>query len=470
VISFRHRAAVNPTFEELYLGNVVPFRAWRYSQQAGELARLVAPPYDVVGPDLQAALYARSPYNVVRVDLGVSDSGDSDSDNQYTRAAELLARWKNSGVLVRDAEPTVTFVEEVFTGPDGQAGRRYGVLAVMRLSEFGQGVVFPHERTLTGPKEDRFRLMSATTMSLSPVFLLYDLPGDGITAAWKSSLGSQPPTSTTADETGNVTHLWPTSDPELLAVVARQLADSRFLVADGHHRYETALRYQTATRSAPPSSVAASDYCLVYLANRCDPALTIYPTHRLLRDLQDETVIQLPRSLSEMFVVESLAGDGRYGGAAKGGRTERAAAAQAAIAEYLSSHQHGAFGLWGPLLDAPYGMCLDDPAKAHVSSEYSKAYQELDVAILQTLVLERTLGISTADIAAEKNVTFFKDTADAFTRLETGEFQAGFFMNPTGLDQVYKVALGGERMPQKTTFFYPKLPTGLVFHDLSGTL
>jgi hypothetical protein len=209
---------------------------------------------------------------------------------------------------------------------------------------------------------------------------------------------------------------------------------------------------------------------LVYLANRCDPALTIYPTHRLLRGLPDETVVRLPLSLSEVFVVESLAGDGRYGRAAKGGGAARAAAAHAAIAEYLSSHQQGAFGLWSPLLDAPYGVCLDDPAKAHVSSEYSKAYQELDVAILQTLVLERTLGISAADIAAEKNVTFFKDTVDAFTRLETGEFQAGFFMNPTGLDQVYKVALGGERMPQKTTFFYPKLPTGLVFYDLSGAL
>jgi uncharacterized protein (DUF1015 family) len=460
VISFRRRAFSNPTFEEIYLDIVVPFRAWRYSPQAGELACLVAPPYDVVGTELQSSLYARSPNNVVRVDLGVATPSDGDSDNQYTRAAELLAGWKKSGVLTRDTESTVTFVEELYTGPDGQAGRRHGVLAAMRLTEFDEGVVFPHERTLTGPKEDRFRLMSATAMSLSPVFLLYDLPGDDITGAWNRTLGSEPPTSTTVDESGNVTRLWPTSHPDLLELVTKQLADSHFLIADGHHRYETALRYQKAIRaaSAQTSEVPASDYCLVYLANKCDPALAIYPTHRLLKGLPDEAVMALPKSLSSTFAVERLAEE------------QSGAAAQTAIATYLSSHPRGAFGLWGPLLDAPYGVCLAGPENAHVSPEYSYAYQELDVAILQTLVLERTLGISAADITAEKNVTYFKDTADAFTRLASGEFQAGFFMNATGLDQVCEVAFGGERMPQKTTFFYPKLPTGLAFHDLSGSL
>jgi uncharacterized protein (DUF1015 family) len=445
---------------------VVPFRAWRYSPQAGELADLVAPPYDVVGPELQSALYSRSPHNVVRVDLGVSKPGDTDSQNKYTRAAGLLASWKTSGALTRDDEPTLTFVEEVFTGPDGLAGRRHGVLAAMRLTEFAEGVVFPHEHTLTGPKEDRFRLMTATAMSLSPVFLLYDLPGDDITAAWKEAAGAEPPTSTTTDDTGNVTRLWRTSDPVLLGLVRERLAQTEFLVADGHHRYETALRYQKtqAAAATPPSaSPPASDYCLVYLANKSDPALTIYPTHRLLAGLPEQLVAGLPRSLADTFAVERLAPSDVSGHLA-------ARAAQTAVAAYLKKRPHGAFGLWGPLLDAPYGLCLVDLARAHVTPEYSDAYQELDVAILQALVLDRALGISSSDMAAENHVTFFKDTADAFARLAQGEFQAGFFMNPTGLHQVYEVALGGERMPQKTTFFYPKLPTGLVFHDLTGEL
>jgi uncharacterized protein (DUF1015 family) len=452
---------------------VVPFRAWRYSPKAGELADLVAPPYDVVGPELQSALSARSPFNVVRVDLGTEDVGDSDTDNRYTRAAELLAEWKKSGVLVRDVDPAVTFVEEVFTGPDGLAGRRHGVLAAMRLTEFDEGIVFPHERTLTGPKEDRFRLMTATAMSLSPVFLLYDLPGDDITAAWKKALGSQPPTSTVADETGNATSLWRTSDPGLVGVVTERLAHARFLVADGHHRYETALRYKRIQESSvtpAAEGAAAYDYCLVYLANKSDPALTIYPTHRLLRGLPEGLVAELPRSLAGSFEVRRLTQETVESGGGGAGGAARAAAAQTAIGAYLKSHPRGAFGLWGPLLDAPYGICLADRAAAHVSPEHSDAYQELDVAILQALVLEQALGISASDMAGEKNVTFFKDTSDAFARLGSGEFQVGFFMNPTGLEQVYQVASGGERMPQKTTFFYPKLPTGLVLHDLGGRL
>jgi uncharacterized protein (DUF1015 family) len=309
--------------EELYLDNVVPFRAWRYSPQAGELADLVAPPYDVVGPELQSALYARSPNNVVRVDLGVAESGDTDSQNKYSRAAGLLESWKTSGALTRDDEPTLTFVEEVFTGPDGLAGRRYGVLAAMRLTEFDEGVVFPHEHTLTGPKEDRFRLMTTTAMSLSPVFLLYDLPGDDITSAWKKAAGAEPPTSTTTDDTGNVTRLWRCSDPYLLGMVRERLA----------HRYETALRYQktqAAAATRPSASPAASDYCLVYLANKSDPALTIYPTHRLVAGLPERLILDLPRSLADTFDVERLAE-----GDIDSNHAARAVAAQKAIVRRL---------------------------------------------------------------------------------------------------------------------------------------
>ncbi len=472
MISFKRRAVSYPAPEEIYLDTVVPFRAWRYSPQAGELSQLVAPPYDVVSGDLQAALHARSEHNVVRVDLGVTSTADGQSDNRYTRAATHLRAWKDSGVLVRDPAPTFTFVEEAFTGPDGVAGRRHGLLAVMHLPEFGEGVVFPHEHTLTGPKEDRFRLMSATAMSLSPVFLLYDLPGDDLTVAWRRTIAAKQPASTTVDESGNTTRLWPTSDPDLTALVTERLAGGRLLIADGHHRYETALRYQKtgrAEQSTLPPGPLALDYCLVYLANKSDPALTIYPTHRLLNGLSEDAVKRLPTALAGTFAVERLtagSGDARTleSGAA------REAAAQLAVAEYLKSHPRGAFGLWSPLLDAPYGVCLADLAASHVADGHSEAYQELDVAILQALVLERTLGISASDIAAEKHITYFKDTADAFRRLEAGEFQVGFFMNPTGLDQVCQVAFGGERMPQKTTFFYPKLPTGLVFHDLQGRL
>jgi hypothetical protein len=187
--------------------------------------------------------------------------------------------------------------------------------------------------------------------------------------------------------------------------------------------------------------------------------------------LPDEVMAGLPAALAETFEVERLELAGA-GGAEAGGApgAVRAAAAQTAIAGFLEGHQHGAFGLWGPTLDAAYGLHLADVSRAHVSTAHSPAYQELDVAILQALVLEKALGISPADIASGKHVTYFKETSEAFSRLQAGEFQLGFFMNPTGLSQVCEVAFAGERMPQKTTFFYPKLPTGLLFHDLSGAL
>ncbi|MCE5255052.1 MAG: DUF1015 domain-containing protein [Actinomycetia bacterium] len=466
---------------------MAPFRAWRYSPAAGEPSQLIAPPYDVIGPDLRSQLYARSRYNVVRVDLGMTTPSDNDCDNQYTRAAAQLADWKKSGILVRDPRPTMTFVEESFTGPDGRAGTRHGFLAVIRLYDFDEGVVFPHEYTLSGPKEDRYRLLTATAMSLSPVFLLYDLPTDEITAASKTALANRPPAVTVTDDRGTVTSLWPTEDPDLLDLVGQDLATSRFIIADGHHRYETALRYQKhrreAARKAAPGDAgpdetrsgdagpdetrsgdagpgdASYDYALAYLSNMADPGLAVYGTHRLVTGLDAQAVASLPRTLAGTFSVERLSA-GATG-----------SEAHAAITTYLHEHPRGAFGLWGHVLDGAYGLELVDcEAVREAGPGHSPAYQQLDVTILQALILERTLGITPADMAAERYVAFFNDPSEAIHRLEAGEFQAGFFLNPTGLDQIRRVAFGGERMPQKATFFYPKLPTGLVFHDLSGRL
>lgn len=456
--------------KEIFLETVVPFRAWRYSSRAGKLSDLVAPPYDVIGPKLQSQLYARSPYNVVRVDLGVARPGDSQADNRYTRAAALLARWKESGILIRDPHPAVTFVEESFVGPDGRPGVRHGFLALMRLYEFGEGVVFPHECTFSGPKEDRYRLMEATAMSLSPVFLLYDLPGDEITAAWKTRLSSAAPAAAVTDAEETTTRLWPTSDPTLLEIVTRSLSGGRFIIADGHHRYETALRYRRKRREetrsgrtgpqtshipggSRPAARPAYEYALAYFANMADPGLAIYATHRLVHGVDPKRVRTLPNRLAKTFAVERLDSMDPRG----------------SVWKFLQEHPRRAFGLWGATLDAPYGLHLADVARARETAPgHLPAYQELDVTILQALVLEQALGISSEDLVAERYVTYCKDPQEAFIRLAAGEFQVGFFMNPPGLDQIKEVAFSGERLPPKATFFHPKLPTGLVFHDLSG--
>ncbi len=473
--------------------SVIPFRAWRYDQKvAGDLTELIAPPYDVIRPELQSRLYARSRHNVVRVDLGMTTPSDNDCDNQYTRSAAQLSEWKESGVLVRDDAPSVTFIEETFAGPDGRTRTRHGFLALIKLQDFEEGVVLPHEFTLSGPKEDRFRLMTATEMSLSPVFLLYDLPGDEITSAWRMATGAAEPASTVSDDVGTVTNLWPTSDPGILGSVEQNLAAARFIIADGHHRYETALRYRDYRRGLekddcvacdkspgcePKSRDRAYEYALGYFSNMADPGLAIYGTHRLLSGLPAAAVAALPQTLAGTFRVERLAGSaeaGLDGGSPVGagilaGTELGGANASRLVAAYLDRHADGgAFGLCGPGLDAVYGLTLaDEDAVRKAVPDRSAAYRGLDVTILHSLVLEKILGITEADLRAEKYVTYVKDWNDAFRQLQTGEFQVGFFMNATRLDQIREVAFGGERMPQKATFFYPKLPTGLVFHDLS---
>ncbi len=279
------------------MDTVVPFRAWRYAPTAGDPALLVAPPYDVIGPDLQSRLYARSRYNVVRVDLGMMTPSDNYCDNRYTRAAGQLKEWKESGVLIRDHAPALTFVEEEFIGPDGRARVRHGFLAAVRLHQFSEAVIYPHEQTFAGPKQDRFELMDATSMSLSPVFLLYDLPGDEVTSAWSAGPGAGAAATVITDEGGNVTKLWPTSDEALLQTVRQNLAAARFVIADGHHRYETALRYRDHRRERSEESSGAApayDYVLAYLSNMADPGLAIYATHRLVAGVNLDKVAALP--------------------------------------------------------------------------------------------------------------------------------------------------------------------------------
>jgi uncharacterized protein (DUF1015 family) len=313
--------------------------------------------------------------------------------------------------------------------------------------------------------------MKATNMSLSPVFLLYDLPDDGITAAWAAGIGSGKPESSVSDQSGTVTRLWPTSDPALLELIGRTLQAQPLIIADGHHRYETALRYQQYRLEADGGSrdgqalpdsdgleAQACNYALAYFSNMADPGLAIYGTHRLLSGLAPEKVAALPTTLADAFAVELL--------------SESADAAPAVIAAYLEAHTAGgAFGLCGPGLNGVYGLRLTKPKAVRAAvPTHSAAYQSLDVVILHSLIFEKLLGITSEDMAAEKNITYFKDPNDAFKRLGEGEFQAGFFLNPTRFDQIRDVALGRERMPQKSTFFYPKLPTGLVFHDLEGRI
>jgi uncharacterized protein (DUF1015 family) len=440
------------------VASVVPFRAWRYDlERTGSLYAVTAPPYDVIGHIFRDELYDLSPYNVVRVDFGKTSTDDTETHNRYTRAADLLREWKAEGALTRDPEPTITIVEEQYIGPDTRPRTRRGFLALVKLQDFSEGVVFPHETTLSGPKRDRYRLMDETCMNLSPVFMLYSLPDDSIMATWDAVSAGAPPAATMTDPAGTTTSLWPTSDPAVLAAATSRLNGVPLLIADGHHRYETALRYRAARHEAGDGE-GPWDYAPVYLCNMEDPGLAIFATHRLLHGLNEDMIQGLPDALSRFFTLEEL--------------TDDPGEAEEAISGFLETRmaQGGAFGLYGPSLGTAYGLALRDPNAPETLADdiHSQAYHRLDVAILHNVILHELLGITKEDVAAGQYVTFVKNWSRGFERLSTGESQIGFFMNPIKLRQVYNVAIGGERLPQKSTYFYPKLPTGLLFHDLSG--
>lgn len=457
----------------LSMAQVIAFRPWMYDTAvAGPLDALIAPPYDVITPDQQAELCRRSPYNVVRLDLNPSQGA-----NRYEEAARLWNEWRASGVFRRAPQPQVTIVEETFVGPDGISRVRKGVLALVRLTSFEEGVVLPHEETLSAPKEDRLLLMRATRASFSPVFLLYHRPDDAIMAAW-ARLVDRPPDASVrfsiSADTGDgplMIRLWHATQPSLLETVSSALSEQTLIIADGHHRYETALIFRDECRTAAKGgsnsvdrvSVAAAppfEFVFAYLVNMADPGLAVFATHRLVRGLSQERLARLVHDLTSHFIVEHLA-DGLEEG-------------REAVQVFLENHRQRstAFGMVIGPTRSVYGLILRPEFRGQsfsVSAQRrSDAYRMLDVTVLRDLVLESHLGIS-CDMASQGgDVAFVKDFGRAFRLLGDETYQVGFFLNPTPLDQVRAVALAGDRMPQKSTYFYPKLPTGLLFYDLGN--
>jgi uncharacterized protein (DUF1015 family) len=415
------------------VAEVLPLQALHYDLGRVDLAKVVAPPYDVIDEEQRSELVTRSDHNVVELDLP-RDPGGGDP---YEHAARLLRKWIDEGILTRDEEPAIWALEQDYTAPDGSRLARRGFLARVRLAPYGQGVR-PHERTQPGPKEDRLRLTRATRHNLSPVFALH--PGD----AWRHlepALRSEP----WGEVTDGTTHrVWRVSDPAVHEAVAAELEPAELLIADGHHRYETSLAYQSEVGAG-----SSADYVLMGLVSLEDPGLTVFPTHRLLFGLAEDPAKQeaLSSGLRELFEIEEVPSDQLNPGAAKG----------VGVFGYIDTHSKRALRL--QLKDTGR---LDDAL-----ARRSEAYRTLDAAILEELVLKRILGMSAEDIAAKRGIGYTPSVEQALVKLDAGAYQAAFLLRPTPVDQVRAVAAAGETMPPKSTYFFPKLLTGIVFNPLA---
>jgi uncharacterized protein (DUF1015 family) len=417
------------------VAEVRPLTAVHYNLSAvTSLADVVAPPYDVIDPPLRQRLVSRSPFNVVELDLPQAPEGG----DPYEHAAETFEEWVLQGIVTADREPALWALTQDYEGPDGARRTRRGLLCRVRVTEYGPGRVRPHERTQPGPKEDRLKLTEATRLNLSPIFSLH--PGD----AWRHVEGYTrgEPWAEVSDDGGTTHRVWRISEPDAHRAVAAELADAELLIADGHHRYETARTYADSIGGDGPHR-----YTLMALVSLSDPGLTVFGYHRLLTDLGDPGKQEaLGAAIKEHFEVEEVPVE----------RLDPAGEEGIGVFGYIDAHFRKGHRL--RLKDlAPVEQALP---------EMSDAYRRLDAAILEALLLSGGLGMSAADVEAKRGIAYTASASDAIASLDRGA-DAAFLMRPTPVEQVREVAAAGETMPPKSTYFYPKLLTGIVFNPLS---
>jgi uncharacterized protein (DUF1015 family) len=418
------------------VAEIEPLRALHYDlDKTGGLQPVLAPPYDVIDGEQRAELEARSPYNVVRIDLPVGD-------DPYAGAARILSEWHEQGVVVQDDQPALWALEQDYTGPDGERRSRRGFLARVRVENYGPGRIRPHERTHPGPKEDRLKLTRATQANLSPIFALFSDPAGEAWTALESHRAHDAWAEATDDD-GTVNRMWRVDSPEAIDAVKQTLQTAELLIADGHHRYETARVYADEIGGEGPHR-----YVLMCLVALEDPGLTVFPTHRLLRGLRPDQHETLANALRRDFDIERLETTEQlvpaYGDQVRFG--------------YIDAH-----------FRQPFMLTLKDPAIADKAlPDHAEPYRRLDTAVLEALILKGALEMTDEDIDHLNGLGYARDFDDALHLVENAEYDAAFFMAPTPVKQVQAVAETGESMPPKSTYFFPKVPTGLLFNPLTG--
>jgi len=432
---------------------VTPFRALRYDPSRVDLAKVVTQPYDKITPEMQQRYYDASPNNLVRIILGKREPTDGATDNPYTRAAGYFGGWRREGILRQDAEPGIYAYRQCFRAPGSASEtRRQGFIALGRIEEYSSQVVFRHEQTLAKPKADRLELLRATRAHFGQLFMLYSDPAQEIEQL--ISLQSKPDVDL-QDEYGVEHRLWRIHDPNLVGEVCRKMADKRLIIADGHHRYETALNYKNERRVASGGVSARQgepdyEWVMMTFINLDSPGLLILPTHRVLHGLTNFSAEELNDKARQYFSVEEV---------------DPGVDAARAMSILRSAGKAGT-ALVGVTSDRAF--LLDSPKTfgSNLFAGLSLRQQALDVVQLHKCVLEGVLGLSEESIREQTNIQYVRDAGEALARVRGGEANVAFLMNPVKMGQVRDIAFAGEVLPQKSTDFYPKLLSGLTIYAL----
>jgi uncharacterized protein (DUF1015 family) len=435
------------------MADIRPFRALRYNQEKVTAKQVVTQPYDKINGSMQEKYYAASPFNLVRIILGRSEPGDNTKDNVYTRAAAFSRLWREQGVLQKDSDPSIYPYSQTFLSLSGKKFERRGFIALGRVEDYSNKVVFRHEQTLAKPKADRLDLLRATRTHYEQLFLLYEDSGeiDGLLST------SNAPAIDVNDEYGVAHRVWQLSDPQAIARVQAKMRDQKLVIADGHHRYETALNFRNECRAASNESNGDAPYEFVMMTfvNMNDPGLLILPTHRVVHSLSSFSVDEFEKTSREFFEVEAV---------------DPAIDASRAM-ELLE--QRGRTGTALLSVTANRALVLHSlkPAAAKLLSGLSPRQQSLDVVQLHKVLLEGVLKLSEESIRNQQNLSYVREPAEALAAVReeaVGKAAANivFLMNPCPVQKMREVALAGEVMPQKSTDFYPKLLSGLTAYAL----
>lgn len=410
---------------------VKPFRGVRFNPEKVDISKVVTPPYDVISEEEREHYYALHRYNIIRLDYNRGEG-----EERYEEAARLYEEWKKAGVLLVDETPALYYCRQDYEVRGKRKALR-GVIALVRLSDYSAGEVLPHEETLSSPKRDRLELLRHTRASFSQIYGIYEDPQAELTRLLEGALSE--PIADFTDDTGRRHRLWRICEPQVIASVTRAFRGRRVFIADGHHRYETALAYRDEMRRLKGGEDEPFDYVPMFLANMYDEGVTILPAHRVIR--HEFSLEEFLRRAEEYFEVKSF-----------GIQRE-------AFFRFLYSSQRN-FGLYRREF---HGLVLRDySAMDALLSGKPEVLRRLSVSVLHSLILERLLGF----VCGEGNISYIVDEDEAISRVEEGKATAAFFLNPTRVEEIRDVALAGERMPGKATYFYPKLLTGLVIYDL----
>ncbi|MGH2905189.1 MAG: DUF1015 domain-containing protein [Solirubrobacterales bacterium] len=419
------------------MAEIAPLKTLRYdTKRVGPLGGVISPPYDVIDDELRAQLAGGSEFNVVEIDLPVGE-------DKYNAAAERLEQWKSEGALVSEAEPAIWVLRQDYTGPDGAPRTRHGIFCRVRVTDYGPGKIRPHERTHPGPKQDRLDLMRATGANLSPIFSLFSDADGGFRAKLEEIAGSEP-FDACDDLDGNSNTLWRVADEATVAELTTELADKELLIADGHHRYETARVYAEEI-----GGEGEHNYVLMFLCALEDPGMTVFATHRLAKDTTREQQEAIRDVIKESFEFSETTAD----------QLAPPDDDDTSLCE---------FGYLDSFHKQPYRLKLKDQATAEAAlADKPPAYRRLDTAILEALFLKGALGMTDDDISHLNGLGYSSNLAEARGLVESQKFDLCFFLRPTPIEQIREIAAEGENMPPKSTYFYPKIPTGLVFNPIS---